>query len=326
MSTLPLDPARTTVAVLMGGTSAEREVSLNTGANCADALRQAGFTVTTFDTADLSFIDNLRAYPPDVAFIALHGTLGEDGAMQGLLEILGIPYTGSRIMASAIAMDKAATKGVYAQAGLPVAEDVLLVRDAVQLGDGGYVPAVADIPKRLGQRLVVKPNAEGSSVGVHIVHSAAELPAALDEAFTHDAQVLVERFIPGLEIMAGVLDDVDGCPQALPLIEVEATGEFYDYDSKYAPGGSVHHLPARLDAAQTARCQELAVAAHRALGCRGCTRSDIRLDPDGQAWLIETNTLPGMTATSLVPEAARAAGISFPELVTRIVGSALSGR
>jgi D-alanine-D-alanine ligase len=313
-------PEKTQVAVLKGGTSAELEVSLNTGHNCAEALRQQGFIVTEYDTADQGFIAGLQQTKPDLAFIALHGRCGEDGTMQGLLELLQIPYTGSGVLASALAMDKLMTKSIYTQAGLMTPPSLSAFH-----GNGFSVAALVERAlDELGDTLVIKPNKEGSSVGVNIVHNRAELTKAMQEAFRYDRHVLIERFIPGREIMAGVIDTYTDDACALPLIEVEAkAGEFYDYDSKYAPGGSRHIVPAVLDEELTLLCQRLAVDAHKALGCRGYSRSDIRLDPAGTAWLLETNTLPGMTATSLLPEAARAVGIEFPELCTLLVNLAL---
>ncbi|MDR1413135.1 MAG: D-alanine--D-alanine ligase [Actinomycetes bacterium] len=311
-------PAETSVAVLEGGTSEEREVSLNTGRNCAEALRTAGFKVSEYDTADLGFIEALRRDQPDVAFIALHGRGGEDGTMQGLLELLGIPYTGSGVLASALAMDKEASKAVYRQAGLATPPGFVARR-----GEEFFVDSVANkVADQLGDKVVVKPNSEGSSVGITIVQDREALADALREAFRFDDRVLIERFIPGREIMAGVIGNTEKDIRSLPLIEVEATADFYDYDSKYAPGGSRHVLPAPLDEDTTQTCQKLAAAAHTALGCRGCSRSDIRLDSYGIAWLLETNTLPGMTSTSLVPEAARAMGLDFPNLVKLLVNLA----
>ena len=320
------------VAVLQGGASAEREVSLASGKNCIAALETAGFKVCAYDTAELSFMDALLQNPPDVAFIALHGKGGEDGTVQGVLELLGIPYTGSGVLASALAMDKTAAKSVFHRVGLPTPDDVMLTRAEV-CGAAFDMDALCEkLVARLGESLVVKPNNEGSSVGVSIVHDCDDLPDALHEALEFDDCVLVEPYIPGHEIMAGVLEECvhdrsDAAPEivvkALPLIEVESASEFYDYHSKYASGGSRHILPAHLDEEQTRVCQELAVAAHKVLGCKGYSRSDIRLRPDGKAFLLETNTLPGMTKTSLIPEAARSIGIELPELVTRLIHIAL---
>jgi D-alanine-D-alanine ligase len=318
------EPSSLTVAVLQGGVSAEREVSLLSGKNCAAALRKAGFSVCVYDAADLSFIEALRMSPPDVVFIALHGRFGEDGTIQGLLELLGLPYTGSGVLTSALAMDKKATKGIYAQAGLSMPSDEVITQD--DIADIVKCDALCDrLVAAFGQDVVVKPNSEGSSVGVTIVHSRDRLPKALQDALELDTLALVEPFIPGLEIMAGVLGNAGSQAQALPLIEVESSGEFYDYDSKYAPGGSCHVMPARLSNTDTRQCQDLAVAAHNVLDCRGYSRSDIRFNPaTGKAYLLETNTLPGMTSVSLIPEAARGIGIDFPELVTRLVRSALA--
>ncbi len=304
---------REKVAVLLGGSSAEREVSLATGRNVAQALEDAGFEVRSFDTQTSAFIADLLSFAPDVAFIALHGRGGEDGSMQGLLEILGIPYTGSGVLASALAMDKIASKHIFKQADLPTPEAREL--DAEDLAD---TAATAErLLEELRVPVVVKPAHEGSSVGVTIVHEAEDLPAALETAKAYDASVLVERFIKGVEVMAGVLGNEH--PHALPTIEVVATGEFYDYESKYTPGKSEHLIPARVGDEVNKRCQELAEQAHQVLGCRGYSRTDLIVDEDGESWVIELNTLPGMTETSLLPDAARAVGVDFAELCVLIV-------
>jgi D-alanine-D-alanine ligase len=305
--------AQPKVAVLMGGRSAERAVSLNTGEQVATALASTGHEVVTIDSAAADFIGCLTAAAPDVVFICLHGRFGEDGTVQGLLELLDLPYVGSGVLASALAMDKVMSKIVYTAAGLRTPESVVI-------GPSDDVDAAL---ASFGEKVVVKPASEGSAIGVHIVHDRAELPAALAEAFTHDERVLVERFVEGVEVTVGVLGNDE--PIALPVIEIVAEHEFYDYESKYVPGMSTHIIPARVAPEILSECERLALGAHAALGCRGMSRSDAIVDADGVAWLLETNTIPGMTSTSLLPDAARAAGIEFPELCARLVALAGEG-
>ena len=301
------------VAVLKGGRSAEREVSLNSGAQVAGALRESGHDVTEIDTGGADFIAVLQELRPDVAFICLHGRFGEDGTVQGLLELLDTPYVGSGVLASALAMDKEMSKLVYVAAGLRT--PAYLVLRAGETVDVGAITA------QLGPKTVVKPAREGSSVGLHIVHEPSELAPAIEEAFLHDDLLIVERFESGAEVTVAVLGNRD--PRALPTLEVVPVNEFYDYDSKYTPGMSQHIIPARVSEEARVEAQRLAVEAHRALGCMGVSRSDTIVTPEGVVHLLETNTIPGMTATSLVPDAARAAGISFPELCDTLVSLAL---
>jgi D-alanine-D-alanine ligase len=301
------------VAVLMGGRSAEREVSLNTGAQVAMALSERGFDVTRVDSRDISFIETLRALAPDVVFICLHGRFGEDGTVQGLLELLDLPYVGSGVLASALAMNKVMAKHLFVSEGLPTPPHVI-VRESEPV-------SIEEVTAALGPKTVVKPANEGSSVGMSIVHDPSELPAALEKAFTHDGVVLIERFEEGVEVTIGVLGNDD--PVALPTLEIVPENEFYDYDSKYVPGMSRHIIPAGVSDVARTECQRVAVAAHRSLGCAGMSRADTIVTPDGRVLLLEVNTIPGMTATSLVPDAARAAGIDFPELCERLVGFAL---
>jgi D-alanine-D-alanine ligase len=301
------------VAVLMGGRSAEREVSLHTGEQVAAALAERGFRVTSIDAADDDFIGQLRAAAPDVVFVCLHGRFGEDGTVQGLLELLDLPYVGSGVLASALAMNKLMSKRIYEAEGLRTPQWLTLRR--------GDVLDVVSVTSALGPKTVVKPASEGSAIGVTIVHEPGELAAAVDEAFAHDEVVIIERFEPGAEVTVGVLGNED--PIALPTLEIVPEHEFYDYESKYVPGMSTHIIPARVDEAAREECARLALEAHRALGCSGMSRSDTIVTPDGTVWLLETNTIPGMTATSLFPDAAAAAGIPFPELCEQLVGLAL---
>lgn len=301
------------VAVLMGGRSAEREVSLNTGTQVAAALADEGFEVVTIDTGMDGFVGELQDARSDVVFICLHGRFGEDGTVQGLLELLGLPYVGSGVLASALAMDKVMSKHFFAQRGLSSPDYVALRR--------GEPVDYAALIARLGDKTVVKPANEGSAIGVTIAHTPDELPAAVAEAFRYDDVVLVERFVPGVEVTVGVLGNEE--LETLPAIEIVPAHEFYDYESKYVPGMSTHIIPARVSEEATAECCRLALEAHRVLGCRGMSRADTIVAEDGSVYLLEVNTIPGMTPTSLLPDAARAAGLDFPKLVRRLVEYAL---
>lgn len=309
------DPRETHVAVLHGGISAEREVSLASGGKVVEALRQVGYQVTPIDVgADLAAtIGALRAAAPDVVFNALHGRFGEDGCIQGVLDWMGLPYTHSGLRASALAMDKVAAKAVFRAAGLPVAPSKIVDMEELE----------ADDP--LPRPFVVKPINEGSSVGVHILRSGDNRRAEIARGWKFGKQALVEEFIPGREITVGVMGD-----RALAVTDILAdAGDFYDYDSKYAEGGSRHVVPAEIDAAVYAKAMEVAVAAHQALGCRGATRSDFRYDDTGgepgRLVLLEVNTQPGLTPTSLLPEQAAHQGIGFPALCAWMVEQASHG-
>lgn len=304
------------VAILMGGRSAEREVSLNTAAQVAAALRATGHAVTEIDSADHDFVERLRAAKPDAVFICLHGRYGEDGTIQGLLELLDLPYVGSGVLASALAMDKVMSKRLFACAGLASPASVEVHR--------GTPFDIEAITAELGPKTVVKPANEGSSVGMSIVHEPSELPEALEKAFACDESVLVEQFVAGAEVTVGVLGNRE--IEALPTLEVVPEHEFYDYESKYVPGMSSHIIPARVSDEARAECQRLAVEAHKLLGCRGMSRSDTIVTAEGEVFLLEVNTIPGMTATSLLPDAARAAGIEFPQLCERLVQLAMEPR
>ncbi len=303
------------VAVLMGGWSAERDVSLNSGAACAGALEQAGYRVTRVDV-DRNIAATLAALRPDVCFNALHGKGGEDGCIQGILETLRIPYTHSGVLASALAMDKARAKTVFSAAGVPVAESIVTS------------PAEAARAHLMPPPYVLKPVTEGSSVGVFIVREdQAHPPQELTRSDWAFGDVLVERYIGGRELTCAVLGN-----KALGIIEIlpaEGLG-FYDYEAKYAKGGSRHILPAKLSPEIYEFIQKLALSAHRALGCRGVSRADFRLDDrangTGELVCLEVNTQPGMTATSLVPEMAAHGGLAFGELVRWIVEDASCDR
>lgn len=295
---------RARIAVLKGGRSAEREVSLVSGRECAAALRSEGFEVVEIDAgADLA--DVLAREAPDVAFNALHGRWGEDGCVQGILEWLGIPYTHSGVLASALAMDKDRTKAIFAAAGLPVARGLLAPRDEVRTAHPMTPP------------YVVKPNNEGSSVGVYLVQEGANGPPQLGDDMPET--VLVEEYVAGRELTTTVLGD-----RALAVTDILSEG-WYDYHAKYAPGGSRHVVPAELPEEITEACLDYALRAHRALGCRGVSRTDFRWDEGrglGGLYLLETNTQPGMTPTSLAPEQAAHVGMSFGALVRWMVEDA----
>jgi D-alanine-D-alanine ligase len=296
----------------MGGPSSEREVSLSTGRGCAAALRGEGFDVTEVD-AGPDLAERLRTLAPDVAFNALHGQWGEDGCVQGLLEWLRIPYTHSGVLASALALDKTRTKDVYRACGLPVVESRLVSREEAARSHPMPPP------------YVVKPNADGSSVGVHIVPVGANGPARLEGDCP--AEVMVEAYAPGRELTCTVLG-TGGDAVALTVTEVVSSG-WYDYEAKYAPGGSRHVLPAEIPPGILSLCRAHALTAHHALSCRSLSRTDFRWDEErGEAGLIllETNTQPGMTPTSLTPEQAEHAGISFGTLCRRLVEEASCDR
>jgi D-alanine-D-alanine ligase len=303
------------VAVLMGGLSAERDVSLRSGEACARALEAEGFKVTRVDV-DHNVSQTLSELRPDVAFNALHGRFGEDGIIQGILEMLRIPYTHSGVLASALAMQKDKAKDVLSAAGVPVARGVTVSRlDAART----HV---------LPPPYVVKPVSEGSSFGVIIVRADQEHPPQelTRDDWSYGERVLVESYVAGRELTCAVIGD-----KAPAVIEIQAAGGgWYDYDAKYAPGGSIHVLPANLKGIVYQNVQELALVAHRALGCRGVSRTDFRYDdlPEGTGDLVvlEVNSQPGMTETSLVPEIAAYAGLSFGELVRWMVEDASCDR
>jgi D-alanine-D-alanine ligase len=297
------------VAVFMGGWSAEREVSLDSGRAVTDALRTAGYDATAIDvTRDLTALLAAIDPPPEVVFNALHGRYGEDGCFQGLLNIVGIPYTHSGLLASALAMHKPTAKALFAAEGLRVAEDMLITVE--QLGAG----------HPMAPPYVVKPLNEGSSVGVHIVREGNNRPPHETEGWALHFEILVERFIHGRELTVAVMGKGDEA-RAMTVTEIATHRGFYDYDAKYAEGGSVHIVPAEVDADVFDEAMDMAVRAHRVLGCRGVSRADFRFD-GGQVFILEVNTQPGMTATSLVPEQANHIGMSFPEICAWMVEQA----
>lgn len=302
------------VALLCGGWSDERDVSLASAAACENALHQVGFEhVDKYDVAEKGFLGKLESGSYDVAFIAMHGKYGEDGCIQGLLEMLRIPYTFSGVRASAMAGEKEVAKTVYREADIPTPEGVTVSR--------GSEIDLDEILDKVGLPAFVKPVANGSSYGISKVSKREDLHDALALALRSSEKALVETCIEGTEITVPVLGNTE--PRALPIIEIVTNAEFYDLKVKYEPSSLHHVIPARLDADVYALAESLAVKAHLALGCSGVSRSDFIVNASGIPVILETNTVPGMTETSLVPDSARHAGIEFPELCLRLVEMAL---
>lgn len=331
------------VALVFGGTSEERQVSLRTGRTIAEHIDTRKYDVVPIEiakngkwllssatikqigkaipvekiasTSEIIPVEEGTQGKIDVAFLALHGPGGEDGTIQGMLELLRIPYTCSGVLASALAMDKARTKWLVSMAGVPVLPNILIHQE-------DYPEAGAEILAEISGTVVIKPNHMGSSLGISIV-SKRFARKAIEEAFKYDREVLIEPYIQGREITVPVLGNRD--PEALPSVEIVPwrKSKFYDYAAKYEEGGSEHLIPASLTAKQDRDLKEWAITAHKALGCRGVTRSDFILDEKGQFYFLEINTIPGMTPTSLVPQSAQAAGISFSELLDRLIELAL---
>ncbi len=326
------------VAVLMGGRSSEREISLRTGRGCAQALRNLGHDVTSVDAADgvvlppgeeesaarsieevrrlsrEAMLDALRTAPireADVVLLALHGTWGEDGTVQGALELAGKVYTGSGVLASAVAMDKAMAKRVFEREAIPTPHWMLI--------EAGVSGRALDVKLLGGYPLVVKPNAEGSTVGLTIVRHPAELQPAISKAAEYDTHVLVEQYIEGRELTVAVIGEV-----AYPVVEIEPKSGFYDYEAKYTKGASVYTCPAKVPTELSRHIRELSLEAAQALGCTGVSRVDLRLSEDDEPYVLEVNTTPGMTPTSLVPMAAAAKGMSYDQLVGRMLDLALA--
>lgn len=309
------------VAVLQGGAAAEAQVSRASAAAVAEALSQHCDAVRCLEVDD-SLVDALREFRPDVVFPALHGPPGEDGTVQGLLEMLGLPYVGSGVRASACAMDKFVAKQIFRSAGLPLADDVVVRADEAR------AEALERVRARLGDQVVVKPACQGSALGVTRATGASELAAALQEALRYDDLVLVEERVRGREITVGVLETLTAAGgferQPHPVIEITTPeGTWYDFHHRYTPGESGHEVPAMLAPEVARALQEVALQAHRWLGCRDLSRADFILGGNDRIVLLEVNNMPGMTATSLYPDGARALGIGFPELVGRLVDNAL---
>ena len=295
------------VAVLLGGTSAEREVSLMSGGGVLAALQARGVDAQAFDPAERTF-GELSAF--DRVFVALHGRGGEDGTIQGVLELIGVPYTGSGVMASALGMDKWRTKLLWRAAGLPIPEFVLLGEDS----------DFAAVERELGLPLFVKPACEGSSIGVVKVRAPGELAAAYREAAKYDRLVLAEKAVLGGEYTCAIVGDT-----ALPVVKIEPATEFYDYEAKYLRDDTQYRCPCDFTPEREAELRAMALEGFRVLGCRGWARIDFLMDEDGRAYLLEANTSPGMTSHSLVPMAARAAGMSYEDLVVRVLSLAELG-
>ncbi|MFB4180620.1 D-alanine--D-alanine ligase [Escherichia fergusonii] len=298
------------IAVLLGGTSAEREVSLNSGAAILAGLREGGVDAYPVDPKDVD-VAQLKSMGFQKVFIALHGRGGEDGTLQGMLELLGLPYTGSGVMASAISMDKLRSKLLWQGAGLPVAPWVAITRTEFEKGLSDEV--VKQI-SALGLPLIVKPSREGSSVGMSKVVAENSVENALKLAFQHDDEVLVEKWLSGPEFTVAILGE-----EILPSIRIQPAGTFYDYEAKYLSDETQYFCPSGLEAEQESILKSLVQKAWTTLGCKGWGRIDVMLDDDGQFYLLEANTSPGMTSHSLVPMAARQAGMSFSQLVVRIL-------
>ncbi len=309
------------VAVLKGGRSLEREVSLRSGANAEAALRRLGHEVLAVD-ADAHLVRTLRAERPDAAFITLHGKGGEDGTVQELLEILEIPYTGPGVLACERAMDKVVAKAHFTAVGIATPKAYAFRQDAFrELGAGEAIP---DIRERLGLPLIVKPASQGSALGISVVRETGDIANALMNAFSYDERVLMERFVAGRELAVSVIGTADAW--ALPVVEaIPRDRDFYDFEARYTPGLTDFVAPARLPDAVAQEAAALALACYRALGCRGMSRVDMILDAEDRLWVLEINAIPGMTDTSLLPKAAEAAGLGFDEVVERILAEAALG-
>jgi D-alanine-D-alanine ligase len=308
------DSRKEKIGVLMGGTSAEREVSLRSGKAVFKALRDLGYNVTAIDAkGDLNAA--LKKQKVKRVFIALHGGHGENGAVQGMLEIMGIPYTGSGVLASALAMDKVASKKIFLFHKIPVPPFRIATKCSLSAGSRGKDPLRNLLTGSFKPPVVIKPSAEGSSVGVEIVKDAKVFPASLRAAFAFGDTVLVEKYIRGREVQIAILDD-----KVLGGVEVRPSGEFYSYEAKYTAGLTQYIFPPELDSKTYRKTREAALAAHKALGCSGATRVDLIIDNRNNPYVLEVNTIPGMTETSLLPKIAKASGLEFPGLIQRILG------
>lgn len=310
------------VAVLKGGRSLERQVSLRSGAQIEDALQRLGHETAVIDVGP-ELVKQVRAAKPDVAFIALHGRDGEDGAVQELLGAIGVPYTGSGPSACIRCADKVLAKHLMRDAGVPTPEFHSFNETAFR--ELGAAAALSDIEQSLGFPLVVKPAGQGSALGIKFARSSEEVPSALLAAFSYDRKVLLERYVRGRDLAVSVLDSEDGREaEALPVVEaVPRDEDFYDFEARYQIGRTAFVCPAELPDELAAKARELALEVYKLLGCRGFARVDLMLEQDsGELWVLETNAIPGFTETSLLPQAADAAGIGFDELVGRILASA----
>lgn len=316
MTTTPLSH----VLVLAGGLSHEREVSLQSGTRVANALRDAGIETEVRD-ADQGLLAELARHRPSVVFPLLHGPAGEDGALQGILEMAGIPHVGSTSASARLAFDKANAKALVARAGMKTPRSFVLRADTIKMvGSGGILdPIVAS----LGLPLVVKPNRGGSALGLTVVHERSDLTDALVQAYAYCDSVLLEEFVSGTEVSVAVIDHDGGGLSALPAVEIVVDGGLYDYEARYMPGRAEFFAPARLSSDALYAVAESATRAHSVLGLRHLSRTDIIVDSEGQPWFLEANVCPGMTPTSLVPQAARAAGIDLAKLCADLVDRAI---
>ena len=305
------------VAVLAGGSSLEREVSLRSGSRVADALADRGHQVERIDV-DASMVTQLTATDYDVAFLCLHGSAGEDGTVQSLLELLDLPYTGPDVLASSLAWNKPIAQGLFRRQGIAVPANVVLSQQAFR--DMGAASVIDRLATELGTPLVVKPATGGSSLGLSIVDDAARLPAAIVGAFSYAEAVLVEQFVAGTEVAVSLVGG-----QPLPPVEIHPKEGAYDFAARYTAGATEFHVPARLDDDVRSACEDVAQRAYAAIGARHVSRADLVVDPEGIPHLLELDTCPGLTETSLLPLAAQAAGLEFGELCERILELALSG-
>jgi D-alanine-D-alanine ligase len=306
------------IAVLAGGVSAEREVSLRSGAAIYKALKERGYNALLIDATG-DFWNSIISQGADVVFIALHGGHGENGAVQGMLEVMGIPYTGSGVLASAMSMDKEASKKIFLYHGIPVPPFCLVHKDELpaEISDmaKGAEPAV-----KFPMPWVVKPVNEGSSIGVSIVKNVDELKPAVIDALKYGDKIIIEKYIRGKEIQIGILGN-----RAIGGVEVRPSLEFYNYEAKYTPGLTKYILPPEVTVAEYEKLKTTALMAHMALGCSGATRVDLILDENGNEYMLEVNTIPGMTETSLLPKIAALSGLDFGDLIEEIIRSALTG-
>jgi len=307
----------TKIGVLLGGRSAEREVSLRTGEAIYNALLAIGYDAVKIDV-DQNIVENLKNQQINLAYIALHGKYGEDGTIQGLLEMLDIPYTGSDVLASAIAINKIATKKILLYEGLPTPEFFTISRSEYSDNQLG---SLLDKVMALGLPVVIKAPTQGSTIGISFVHHQGEISSAIEQAFLYDHTILVEKMVAGVEVTASVIGNEN--PEVLPLIEIYSATGVYDYTAKYTVGLSNHIIPPRLPDSVQLTIKDLAYKTYLAIGCRGLSRVDFMVDQAGQPYILEVNTIPGMTETSLFPDAAKAAGISFTTLVNKIVELAI---
>ena len=299
------------IGVLMGGKSTEREVSLRSGKAIYTALKDAGYDVVAIDTGP-DICEALQREKIGIAFIALHGGHGENGAVQGMLEVLEIPYTGSGILASALAMDKEASKKIFLYHKIPVPPSTVLSKEQ-------RAKSINSLHIGFSMPWVIKPATEGSSIGVNIVRDEGQVRPSVEKAFALSDRVIIEKYIEGREVHIGVLNN-----KALGGVEVRPSLEFYSYEAKYQPGLTEYILPPEVNNTTYEKAKETALSAHIALGCRGATRTDLRIDKDGNPHVLEVNTIPGMTETSLLPKVAKLAGLDFPALIEEILRGALN--